>query len=214
MAKQDSRIKDLEDIKKIFDKFGVRFLVVYGALLGFYRDRDFLPGDDDIDIAVIDDISWEKRKAIGWSLFDLGFTPQPISFNVPNESGYRMEPGEIGYNGDDKTGIIVCERNFKFTIFFFREEDCPQHGKEMVCTPKLGARKLIASPSKFYQKTDTIKIGKTKYLTPSPIKDYLAFTYFNNWQDKTDRRHGHTYIEMHAGDSLNIDGNNEATIYK
>ncbi len=203
------RTKDLETIATVFERFNVQFLVVYGALLGFYRDGKFLPGDDDIDLAVIQKVDLKTRKAIGWALYDLGFRPQPLTFNVFG----RMEPQEPGYNGDDDTGIIVCERNFKFTIFFFKEEDCSQHGQEMVCTPKLGSVKLISSPSKFYHKLGKIKIGKKKYLTPGPIEDYLAFTYFNNWKDKTDRRHGHTYNEMHAGEMLKLDGINEAATW-
>lgn len=206
----DQRINDLETIAAVFEKFGVKFLLVYGALLGFYRDGTFLPGDDDIDLAVVERIDLKTRKAIGWALYDLGFHPQPISFNVFG----RMEPSEIGYNGDERTGIIVCERNFKFTIFFFHDEECDQHGFEKVCIPKLGAMKLISSPAKFYQNLDTIKINKKKYLTPGPIEDYLAFTYFNNWKDKSDRRHGHTYSEMHAKESLSYEEANSVQIIK
>lgn len=200
--------KDLEQIKQVFDKFGVRMIIGYGLLLGMYRDKKPLPGDDDVDIIVIDKIDLKTRKAIGWTLYDLGFRPQAILFNVFG----RMEPSEIGYNGDEETGIIVCERNFKFTIFFFKEEDCEKHGREYVCIPKLGAVKLIATPTKFFDKTDNIKINGKKYLTPYPIEDYLSFTYFNNWKDKTDRRHGQTYMEMHAGDIINIENKNEATL--
>ena len=206
----DTRITDLEQIKQVFDKFNVRFFVVYGALLGMYRDGKLIEHDDDIDLAVIDPIDFETRKKIGWTLYDLGFQPQNIAFNVFG----RMEPSEIGYNGDSETGIIVCERNFKFTIFFFKEEDCPQHGKEMVCTPKLGALKLISTPSKFFLKPDSIKIAKTKYLVPAPIKEYLSWAYFDNWKDKTDRRHSDTYLMQHAPkESVDITGANEVTIY-
>jgi hypothetical protein len=205
-------VKDLEDIKKIFDKYGVRFFVVYGLALGMHRDKKHLTGDDDVDLAIIDPIDLKTRKAIGWTLFDMGFQPQPISFNVFG----RMEPSEIGYNGDDKTGIIVCQRNFKFTIFFFYPEDCPQHGREYVCIPKLGAMKLIATPTRFYEKSSTIKINGKKYLAPHPIEDYLSFTYFNNWKDKTDRRHGDTYDFMHNGKgaSYDITNKNEVLILK
>ena len=206
----DGRIKDLETIQSVFDKYGAKFVVGYGALLGHYRDKNFLPGDDDIDIACVDKLDLKTRKAIGWTLYDLGFQPQPISFNVFG----RMEPSELGYNGDEKTGIIVCQRNFKFTIFFFYEDDCPTHGREMVCIPKLGAVKLIASPAKFYKKFGEIKIGKKKYLTPSPIEEYLAFSYFDNWKDKTDRRHSLTYFEAHPDhfESLDITGKNQVLI--
>jgi hypothetical protein len=208
----DNRTKDLETIKEVFDKFGVKFLVVYGALLGHYRDKDYLPGDNDIDLAVVDRIDLKTRKAIGWALYDLGFQPQPILFNVFG----RMEPSEPGYNGDGETGIIVCERNFKFTIFFFKMEKCDQHGLEYVCIPKLGAMRLISSPTKFYDKFGQVKIRKNKYLTPSPIDEYLSFTYFDNWKDKTDRRHGHTYNEMHSenDEMVDITNKNEATILR
>lgn len=204
------KIKDLENIKTVFDKYGVNFLIVYGALLGWYRDGNFLPDDDDIDLAVIDKPDLKTRKAIGWTLYDLGFKPQPITFNVFG----RMELGEIGYNGDETTGIIVCERNTKFTVFFFKEEICPQHGPEMVCVPKLGSVKLISSPVQFYRQLDKIKIGKNYYLTPHRIADYLNYSYFDNWKDKTDRRHSPTYPEIHSGAKLNLERANIASTWK
>lgn len=189
----EGRIKDLEDIKMVFDSHGIEFFVVYGAALGFTRDKNFIPHDDDIDLAVTDKIDFRTRKKIGHDLLMLGFVPQPIGFNVFGE----MEPSEPGYNGDGETGIIVCERNFKFTIFFFKEEDCPIHGREMVCIPKMGSVKLISSPAKFYTSSDTIKIGKKRYKVPHPIKDYLDYSYYNNWRDRTDRRHSPLYTEVH-----------------
>lgn len=185
--------KDLEEIKNVFDTFGVKVILVYGALLGYYRDGKLLPGDDDIDLAVIDKIDLETRKKIGWMLLDLGFQAQPIAFNLFG----RMEASVPGYNGDGETGIIVCHRHFKFTIFFFKIEECEKHGFEYVCIPMLGALKLIATPAKFFSSLGEIKIHKKKYLTPSPIEDYLADTYFNNWKDKTDRRHGLCYDKQH-----------------
>jgi hypothetical protein len=190
----DSRITDLEQIKEVFDKFGVKFYLVYGALLGHYRDGDFLPVDDDIDLAVIGDYDLRTRKAIGWMLHDLGFETQPIAFRVFN----RLEPVQQGYDGDENSGIIVCQRNFKFTIFFFDLEHCDQHGNEYVCYPKLGSDPLISIPEKFFKKDGEIKIGKKKYLTPTPVEDYLAWAYFDNWQDKLDRRHSETYPEQHS----------------
>ena len=210
-SKYPDRIKDLETIRMVFKKFGVKFLITYGALLGFYRDGNFIEHDDDIDLAVIDPIDLKTRKAIGWILYDLGFKPQQILFNVFG----RMEPSEIGYNGDDTSGIIVCERNFKFTIFFFRKESCGKHGWEYVCIPKLGAVNLIATPFSFYNKLDTIKINGKKYLTPSPIEKYLEFTYLGKWKDKNDRTHGLTFFEMHPDkiEELNLEGKNQVVKY-
>jgi hypothetical protein len=206
----DPRIKDLENVRDVFTSLGVRFFVVYGVALGFHRDGTFLPGDDDIDLAVIDPIDLETRKKIGWKLYDLGFYPQNIAFNVFG----RMEPVGLGYEGDHETGIIVCERNFKFTIFFFKPEECPQHGPEYVCVPKLGAMRLIATPRAYYEKPDSIKIAGKKYLVPGPVEDYLASAYFDNWKDKTDRRHSLTYAEHHAKESITKEEANSVQIWK
>lgn len=188
----NERYKDLEQIKEVFDKFNVKLIVVYGLLLGMYRDGKPIEHDEDIDLAVIEPIDLKTRKDIGWMLHSLGFVRQHIGFNVFG----RMEGDEEGYNGTEDTGILVIERNFKFTIFFFQEEDCEKHGKEYVCIPKLGAVKLISTPKKFFELHETIKINGKKYLTPCPIKDYLEFTY-KNWKSKTDRDHGETYPTAH-----------------
>jgi hypothetical protein len=185
--------KDIETIKEVFDKFGIRLILGYGLLLGMYRDGKPLPGDDDVDFLVIDHVDFETKKKIGHMLLDLGFMPQPITVNVFG----RMELLEPGYNGDVDSGIIVCERNFKFTIFFFREDPCEKHGREYVCIPKMGAVRLISTPTKFYEKLDKIKVGKVKFFTPYPIKDYLSYSYYDNWRDKSDRRHSPTYPQAH-----------------
>ena len=187
-----TKIDDLETIKSVFDKFGVRIIIVYGLLLGMVRDGKPIEHDDDIDLCVIDPIDYKTRKDIGWMLIELGFAPAEITFNVFG----RMEVQEAGYNGDNETGIIVCKRNFQFTIFFFKEQDCEVHGKEYVCIPKLGALKLIATPEKFYKKLDEIKINGKKYLTPSPVEDYLKFCY-NDWKDRNGRDHSPTYYNAH-----------------
>jgi hypothetical protein len=171
----------------------VPFFLAYGTFLGVYRDKNFLPGDDDIDLGVISPIDFRTRKSIGWMLYDLGFKPQEIMFNVFG----RMEPAEIGYNGDNETGIIVCQKDdTKFTIFFYKPVECQEHGSSMLCVPKLGAMNLIESPAKFYGEFGTIKFRGETFLTPSPVEDYLAFTY-EDWKDPMKRDHGKTFTEMH-----------------
>lgn len=205
------KITDLETIKQVFDKYGVKFYVVYGALLGAYRDGKLIDHDDDIDLAVIDQLDLETRKKIGWALYDLGFTQQEIAFNVFG----RMEPAEIGYNGDENTGIIVCKRNFNFTIFFFgRPEFCRMHNEaELVCVPRLGAMRLISTPQKFFEKAGKIKINKKEYLTPHPIEKYLEHSYVN-WKDKSGRDHSPTFPEYHATASITKEEANSVMIKK
>lgn len=213
-TKYKNRIKDLETIKNVFDKYGVKFFIGYGSVLGFYRDGDFIEHDDDIDLCVVDEVSLKTRKQIGWALYDLGFQPQQIVFNVFG----RMEPSEIGYNGDEKTGIIVCERNFKFTIFFFQNYPCEQHKiLEYICVPKLGALNLISTPASFFIKGEEVKINGRKYLFPSPIERYLEVCY-RNWRDKHGRDHSPTFFENHPMSEeekvmLNLEDKNQLAKY-
>jgi LicD family len=166
-------MKDVLDVLEVFKKHGVQALLSYGAVLGAVRNKDFIPWDDDIDLDVVQPIDLRTRKSIGWMLYDLGFMPQPISMNVFG----RMEPLEYGYNGDGETGIIVCERNFKFSIFFYKQE-----GDLMVCRAKLGAGILISNQAKFYEKLDEVKLHGHKFATPGPLKGYLAHVYGKDWK--------------------------------
>ena len=196
-------LEDLKQIKEVLDKFNVPFFLGYGTALGAYREKEFLPGDDDIDLGVVAKVDHKTKKAIGWMLYDLGFQPLQIAFNVYG----RMEPTEIGYNGDHDTGVIVCERKAKFTIFFFNPEEQEIEGdKYYVCTAKLGALPLIATPSRFYNELKTIKFKGEKFNVPSPVEEYLDFTY-EDWKDSLKRDHGLTYPELFGNKQmLEVDG--------
>ena len=185
-------LEDYKIVKSVFDKHDVPLILGYGGLLGLYRDGKLLPRDDDLDLCAIKSIDLKTRKSIGWMLYDLGFKPQEIMFNVYG----RMEPAEVGYNGDAETGIIICEKNTKFTLFFFCKNPCEEHGPEYICIPKLGAMKLIASPVRFYEKLGEVDWEGEKVLTPSPIEEYLEFSY-KDWKDPMLRDHSPTFFEAH-----------------
>jgi hypothetical protein len=178
-VKSDVIMKDLLDVMKVFENHGVKAYLAYGAVLGAVREKDFIKWDDDIDIDVIQPIDFGTRKSIGATLGALGFRAQPIAFNVFG----HMEMTAMGmnqecrYDGDWETGIIVCERNFKFSIFFYKQE-----GDMFVCYPKLGGPKLISIPVKFYDDTDIVTLHKKKFETPGPLKEYLTHVYGKDWK--------------------------------
>lgn len=192
---RDGARKDLEDIQKVFDSLNVPLFLTYGALLGIYRDGDFIPYDDDIDLCVTATIDYETRKKIGWALADIGFQKQPISFKIYN----GWDESIMGYNGDEQSGIIVCQRNIRVTIFFFKEEDCPLHGREMVCVPLYKGTRLIYTPAHFFDKPDTIKYKGKKYLTPSPIKEYMKVIYGDDWKKPIKGKHAPQWNHTHGG---------------
>lgn len=192
--KSDVIMKDLNDVMAVFKHYGVNAYLAYGAVLGAVREKDFIKWDDDIDIDVIDEIDFETRKNIGNTLANLGFRAQPICFNVFG----HMEMTAMGpenqcrYDGTDKTGIIVCERNFKFSIFFYQKE-----GNEYVCTPKSGAYKLISNLCRFYDKPGEVKLHGKKFKTPGPVKEYLEYMYGDWKTPKRDNSHAPQYRDRH-----------------
>lgn len=187
--------KDLEDIQKVFDHFKVPLFLTYGALLGIHRDGDFIPYDDDIDLCIVEKIPHEIRKKIGWSLMNIGFVGQPISFKLHGGWDEAMS----GYNGDEDSGIIVCQRNIRVTLFFFKEEECPLHGREMVCVPLYKGTRLIFTPAHFFDKPGTIKYKGKKYLTPTPIKEYMEFMYGKDWKTPIKGKHAPQWSPTHEG---------------
>ena len=73
--------EDLKLIKQVLVKNKIPFFLIYGTLLGAYRDNEFLPDDKDIDIGII---GRDKRKLVKDSL---GF--REIQFN-PKFTGYHL----------------------------------------------------------------------------------------------------------------------------
>jgi cytidyltransferase-like protein len=192
--------KDLLDVKRAFDKHNIPLVLIYGTCLGAYRDGDFLPDDHDIDLGVVEPITYRQRKEISWLLDDLGFISQDnMIFNVYG----KFEKPDYGYNGDEKTGLLYLKRNVPLSILFFQKR-----GSEMLCRPKIKALPIMMSPSRFYEDMKELKFKGQKFLIPTPVEEYLAFTYFNNWKDKTDRRGALIFTEMYPDrieEEMNID---------
>lgn len=168
-------VKDIRHILAVFKKHNVDIYLSWGALLGAVREKRIIPWDDDIDLDVIDqNISYKTRKEIGHTLLDLGFRTQPYTFNVFG----RMEPVADGYDGTEESGIIVCERNFHFTIFFHKKVD-----DMYKCYPKMGMEgHLIEIPTKFFDKKHKVKLYGEEFISPGPHAEYFTYVYGHDWK--------------------------------
>ncbi|MTI95312.1 MAG: LicD family protein [Firmicutes bacterium] len=96
--RQNEYLKLYEKVRAVFDKdVGRPLFIIYGTLLGMYRDGDFIPGDDDFDVGYIskaqDPLSVKKEvEEIIFTLMRSGFT---IVFNR------RGKPFRIRETGGD-----------------------------------------------------------------------------------------------------------------
>ena len=192
----EEAFKDLKEVKQVLDSLNVRWFLSYGAVLGIVRQKDFIPYDDDIDITIVEPLTFKQRKEISWKLQDLGFVPQDeVIFNV---QGRFEKPvtGWLGkdvcaYSGDEKTGIIVAKKRVNWSIFFFKEE-----GDEYIFIPMPGSCPILSTPKRFYEKGEWLKFKGEKYLVPSPVKEYLTYTY-GDWKTPKENAHAPQYLTQH-----------------
>ena len=59
--KEEICIQNLREVKEVFDKFGIKFWLDWGTLLGAVRDKKLIPWDSDIDLGIMCD---EQEKII------------------------------------------------------------------------------------------------------------------------------------------------------
>lgn len=82
--------KNLLDFKESMDKFDIPFVLIFGTLLGVYRDNDVIEWDNDVDVACFRG----DKHGIGDVIVDMilkGFTLQP---NTPEHDTNFIRDGE------------------------------------------------------------------------------------------------------------------------
>ena len=197
MNKEDA-FKDLMEVKQALDSLGIRWFLTYGAVLGAIREKDFIAHDDDLDLTIVDPLTYKQRKEIGWLLQDIGFTNQEdMLWNIMG----RWEKPSVGwdgkgetctYNGTEETGIIVAKKRVPVSIFFFKSE-----GDNYLLIPLPYAIPLLETPKKFYEKGEWIKFKGEKFLIPSPVKEYFEYTYGKDWRTPKEGAHATQYAKQH-----------------
>ena len=88
------------------------------------------------------------------------------------------------------------KRYAEITIFFFGEDK----GK-FVCIPKLGSFPILETDKKFFEKGKLIKFKGDKYLVPSPVKEYLEYTY-GDWNTPKQGAHAKQFSNIYGFDYL------------
>ncbi|MCU0822431.1 MAG: LicD family protein [Spirochaetes bacterium] len=109
--RQKCYLENYSKLKLFFEKeLGKPLFLIYGTLLGFYRDGDFIPGDDDFDCCYISHetdpvrVKNETRRIV-MKLVQSGFT---VSFNRTG----RLFRIPVGKNRDGAY-IDICPVWFK-----------------------------------------------------------------------------------------------------
>jgi hypothetical protein len=140
---------------------GITHWISSGTLLGFYRDKGFIPHDTDLDVNVL----VEKPEAIvirGFEVCRVMYykKPQP---NSPTGFHFDQYPMQIALT---RAGEI-------FDIYYFYKVgdialNINEHG-------------VIRKPMHFIENMTSIKYHGKDYPSPGPIEDFLKWR-FGDWE--------------------------------
>lgn len=85
---EDRAIRNLKEIKAVFDKFAVDYWLDLGTLLGAVRDRMILPWDNDVDVGVREE-SWTKILSVVSEFKKRGFYVEVNDWRLYTSYVYR-----------------------------------------------------------------------------------------------------------------------------
>lgn len=161
---------DLLLIDQIFKKVGGRMFLLYGTALGAYRDGDFLPGDDDLDVGSFD---VKLRDQIANEMRAVGFEVD----TVWDENTHDYHESEM----------IHARHDVHVDIFFFRKTQ----GK-YIANRSVKEEPFVELP---FKGMETVHLLGNEFLIPSPTETYLEFCY-DDWKDPTKKDHGKLYHDL------------------
>lgn len=152
----------LQDLKRVFDKLGIRFFLCWGTLVGAIRDHDFSWLDSDSDVGIFYEDA-DKLSEIHQPFKDLGY--------------YRCFGGRI----DNKyMSGYIAKKEFRekvdfHTLILFNGERC------MYRYSRNDLDYYIPYPKKYFENLKEIEFKGEKYLVPNPPEEFLTYLW-GNWK--------------------------------
>ncbi len=147
---------DYKAVKSVLDKRGVKFFALYGTALGAARERDFIEGDKDLDLACIEPLSLFEKTELIMDLRTLGFK---VILRNPKPDGNlwfeRYVPGDLYWM--KKVG----------NHYVYRLED---------------GKVALKIPERFLREFLWLGLGKSTVRVPCPPDSYLTATYDKDWR--------------------------------
>jgi phosphorylcholine metabolism protein LicD len=141
------RNKGLQEIKKVLDELGVKFLLIDGVLLGAVREKNFIKWDWDVELGLYTEEMEGKIDEI---------------VEAMGRAGLRV--GTV-VKDKDNLKVNVHKYNTKYSLIgYFVEGDYRRRRNWQV-------------PAESFSQTEEIDFLGAKYRCPSPPEAYLEFTY-------------------------------------
>jgi len=147
-------------VKNILDELKVPFFLTHGALLGAYREGDFIKYDGDIDLDIFEEIFLSNYDIICEKLIDKGFIVRGKRIKDKKKKGTKVH-------------------------LFRNKEQIELRG--IYLDPKYKKNKyrltnVFQYLRKFHNNPDTITFKGVTFMTPGPIEDFLVYCFGKNWR--------------------------------
>jgi len=164
--------QNLLEVKRILDKYKIRFWLNTGTLLGAMREKDFILWDHDIDLR-IKVTEWKDiaQKAFQKAGFKCRLVHPPYALEMPIIKYLQL------------TRIDSCPINLAFA-HYYRPDDV------YITWAKKPDNIGNLTPAHFYRHDEFIKFLGTKFLVPYKSVSFLVRVYGQRWKTPIKEREG------------------------
>lgn len=162
MIDKENALQNLHELNEIFTKHNIKYWIQDGTLLGFYRDKNFIKHDNDIDIG----ISWKDfTHNVMFNILDSGFDLNAVSGLV-----------------EDSLVVNIIKRNINIDFYFYYDKDDDEFYHSALVKPPYvdGRYRVDYSYKKFNVKE--IEFLNCKCFAPDDILYFIETKYGKHWK--------------------------------
>jgi hypothetical protein len=156
----DTAPKVLENCCNALEKAGIKYFLSWGTALGFYRNKDFIKHDTDIDIDIIDKKNYD----------DIENALKSQDMKLARAVFFKKRVQQL---------IFVSENGVLFDIMFWTKKRNILGRSVLLNFAEPGW--LAKLPYHFSQSVSCIEYKNKKYPVYFPIEEYLATVYGKDW---------------------------------
>jgi phosphorylcholine metabolism protein LicD len=163
------RTRNLLDVKEVLDDTGLKFWLTNGTSLAAYRERDWIPWDDDVDLDVMMEDYMEVRAELKERFINEGFIVRDR--HIKSHTLAKMALFRDG----EKTALrpLYLDPDHKYgDTYRFRRD--------------------YKYPRKFYETAGTIEFMGETFNIPSPVEEWLTYVY-RDWKTPVDEENESVY---------------------
>lgn len=150
-----ARMCNLVDVKKILDEAKILFWLDGGALLGAYRDNDWISYDDDIDLTIFEEDWRDQVAALRSRFINCGF--------IVHESGNKV------------SRLTLFREREQIGLYGWYLDSSYEEGKYRL-------RPTERIPVRFFENKKYMEFKGMTFCIPNPTEEYFVWRYGENWR--------------------------------